>query len=103
MEDEVEVIVPKSVEEARTFVMIHMEDEEIQAVVANPHADCRIWGLLSGFKINDKNRPLLMDCVNKNTFKNKPDGVEFAAWVPFMAAAERRLGSAAIEAFKFRE
>jgi hypothetical protein len=103
MEDEVEVIVPKSVEEARTFVMINMEDEEIWSVVENPNADCRIWGLLSGFKINDKNRPLLMDCVNKNTFKNKPDGVEFAAWVAFMTAAERRLGPAAVEPFKFRE
>ena len=95
---------PKGVNEAADFVLKFIPKDDIKATAEDPSNNMGVWNRVSNeLGCLDSNRPLLMDCLSRNDFNNKPEGVEFSAWVSLMTAAEKMFGIETVCKFKFRE
>jgi hypothetical protein len=93
---------PINIEQAAELISARLPESAMIPVLSNPIGDKEVWKFIAAeLGCTDKNRPLLVNCINNNTFKNKPVWVEMASWVPFMTAAEKKLGSDAVKNFKY--
>jgi len=94
---------PKNLDEAVALTTALLSDDELLTTASNPGDAHGTWEKMAkNLGCRDNNRFLLMDCVGRNTFKDKPNLVEFSSWVTLMTAAEKKLGGNSVEKLKFK-
>lgn len=99
-----EADVPVNLRDAVKAIIGFAGNESIGRAADDPCGSMELWRCVSSrLGVADRNRPLLMDCISRNKFKDKPAGIEMTTWVAVLTAAEEVFGEKKVEKNRYRD